>query len=125
MSRPVRAMWMSIKVSAVALAAAGCNRGSSSTGSGSSGAPASAGKVGIDLPRSDSDFWNSYAKYINSDVTSMNIDALAPTNSQNDITKLASNVQALTAQGAKAIVMAPQYWDVVDRWVAQLRRSWS
>jgi len=38
----------------------------------------------------------------------MKLDALAPTNSQNDITKLASNVQALQAQGAKVIVMAPQ-----------------
>jgi len=104
----------------VALAAAGCNRGSSSTGSGSSGAPASAGKVGIDQPRSDSDFWNSYAKYINSDITSMKIDALAPTNSQNDITKLAANVQALTAQGAKAIVMAPQDTGAVASTLDQL-----
>ena len=24
-----------------------------------------------------------------------------------------------------AIVMAPKYWDVVDRWIGQLRRSWS
>jgi simple sugar transport system substrate-binding protein/ribose transport system substrate-binding protein len=88
----------------VALAAAGCNRGSSNTGTNGS----SKGKVGIDLPRSDSDFWNSYAKYINADVTSMKLDALPPSNSQNDITKLASNVQALQAQGAKVIVMAPQ-----------------
>lgn len=34
--------------------------------------------------------------------------ALPLTNSQNDIGKLASNVQALTDQGAKAVVMAPQ-----------------
>jgi simple sugar transport system substrate-binding protein/ribose transport system substrate-binding protein len=94
-------------IALVALAASGCNRSSSSTGGGSS-AGASAGKVGIDLPRSDSDFWNSYAKYINSDITSMGLNALTPTNSQNDITKLAANVQALTAQGAKVVVMAPQ-----------------
>ncbi|GAA5188027.1 sugar ABC transporter substrate-binding protein [Rugosimonospora acidiphila] len=89
----------------VALAASGCNRGpskSSVTGGGS------AGKIGIDFPRSDSDFWNSWAGYIKSDITSMKLDALPPTNSQNDITKLASNVQTLQAQGAKAIVMAPQ-----------------
>jgi ABC-type sugar transport system substrate-binding protein len=91
-------------IALVALVTTGCNRGKSSTSDGAS----SSGKVGIDLPRSDSDFWNSYAKYVNADVTSMKLDALAPTNSQNDITKLASNVQTLQAQGAKAIVMAPQ-----------------
>jgi simple sugar transport system substrate-binding protein/ribose transport system substrate-binding protein len=101
----------------VALAAAGCNRGSSNAGSTST---TSAGKVGIDLPRSDSDFWNSYAKYINSDITSMKLDALAPTNSQNDITKLAANVQALQAQGAKAIVMAPQDTGAVASTLDQL-----
>ena len=89
----------------LALTAAGCNRGSdSSNASGNGGS----GKVGIDLPRSDSDFWNSYAKYINSDVTSMGVSAFTPTDSNNDITKLAANVQSLVAQGAKAIVMAPQ-----------------
>jgi simple sugar transport system substrate-binding protein/ribose transport system substrate-binding protein len=93
-------------IALLAVAATACNR-SSSPSSGSSGGTA-AGKVGIDLPRSDSDFWNSYAKYVNSDVTSMGISALTPTDSANDITKLAANVQALVAQGAKAIVMAPQ-----------------
>src|ERR1051325_3519379 len=100
-----------------ALAAAGCNRGSSNNNSGSG---SSAGKVGIDLPRSDSDFWNSYAKYINADVTSMKLDALPPSNSQNDITKLAANVQALQAQGAKVIVMAPQDTGAVASTLDQL-----
>jgi simple sugar transport system substrate-binding protein/ribose transport system substrate-binding protein len=88
----------------VALAAAGCNRGSSTSSSSGGGG----GKVGIDLPRSDSDFWNSYAKYVESGITDMKLDALPRTNSANDITKLAANVKSLTAQGAKAIVMAPQ-----------------
>jgi len=101
----------------VALAAAGCNRGSSNNNSSSG---SSAGKVGIDLPRSDSDFWNSYAKYINADVTSMKLDALPPSNSQNDITKLAANVQALQAQGAKVIVMAPQDTGAVASTLDQL-----
>src|SRR2546428_11560397 len=87
-----------------ALAAAGCNRG----GSTSSASGCSGGKVGIDLPRSDSDFWNSYAKYVESGITDLKLDALPRTNSQNDITKLSANVKSLTAQGAKAIVMAPQ-----------------
>ncbi len=101
----------------VALTAAGCNRGSDNTGSSGN---TSSGKVGIDLPRSDSDFWNSYAKYINADVTSMKLNALPPSNSQNDITKLAANVQALQAQGAKVIVMAPQDTGAVASTLDQL-----
>jgi simple sugar transport system substrate-binding protein/ribose transport system substrate-binding protein len=93
-----------IGVALLALATAACNRSGNSPTTNAS----SAGTVGIDLPRSDSDFWNSYTKYINSDITSMGISALTPTNSANDITKLAANVQTLVAQGAKAIVMAPQ-----------------
>jgi simple sugar transport system substrate-binding protein/ribose transport system substrate-binding protein len=93
-----------IGVALLALAAAACNRSGNSPAANAS----SGGTVGIDLPRSDSDFWNSYTKYINSDITSMGISALTPTNSANDITKLAANVQTLVAQGAKAIVMAPQ-----------------
>jgi ribose transport system substrate-binding protein len=96
-------------IALVALAAAGCNRGSSSGTSGASGGSGGGGgKVGIDQPRSDSDFWNSYAKYIESDISSVGVDALPRTNSQNQITQLAANVKSLVAQGAKAIVMAPQ-----------------
>jgi len=97
-------------IALVALAAAGCNRGSSSGGSGASGGAGGGGggKVGIDQPRSDSDFWNSYAKYIESGIKDQGIDALPRTNSQNQITQLAANVKTLVAQGAKAIVMAPQ-----------------
>jgi ribose transport system substrate-binding protein len=80
---------------------AGCNRGESDSASGG-------GKVGVDLPRSDTDFWNSYQQYIQTDIKGGAVEALPLTNSQNDIGKLASNVQALTDQGAKAIVMAPQ-----------------
>src|SRR3989440_6480295 len=94
-------------IALMAVTAAGCNRGGSSGGSGASGG-AAGGKVGIDQPRSDSDFWNSYAKYIESGITDNKLDALPRTNSQNDITKLAANVQSLVAQGAKAIIMAPQ-----------------
>ncbi|MFD3438721.1 MULTISPECIES: sugar ABC transporter substrate-binding protein [unclassified Streptomyces] len=81
-------------------ALAGCNRDS---GSGSAD-----GKVGIDLPRSDSDFWNSYQQYVEKGVKAGEVDALSLTNSQNDIGKLVANVQTFTDQGAKAVVMAPQ-----------------
>lgn len=81
-------------------ALAGCNRGSD-TGAGG-------GKVGIDMPRTDTDFWNSYQRYLEKDIDSGKVAALPLSNSQNDIAKVVSNVQALTDQGAEAIVMAPQ-----------------
>ncbi|GAA1363006.1 sugar ABC transporter substrate-binding protein [Streptomyces beijiangensis] len=81
-------------------ALAGCNRDS---GSGSADK-----KVGIDLPRSDSDFWNSYQQYIAKGVKAGDVKALPLTNSQNDIGKLVANVQTFSDQGAKAVVMAPQ-----------------
>jgi simple sugar transport system substrate-binding protein/ribose transport system substrate-binding protein len=83
-------------------ALAGCNRESGS------GSAADQGKVGIDLPRSDTDFWNSYQQYIEKGVKSGDVDALTLTNSQNDIGKLVANVQTFTDQGAKAVIMAPQ-----------------
>ncbi|MEV5201484.1 sugar ABC transporter substrate-binding protein [Streptomyces sp. NPDC053720] len=82
-------------------ALAGCNRESTADGAGG-------GKVGIDLPRSDSDFWNSYQNYVEKGVEAGEVKALPLTNSQNDIGKLVANVQTFTDQGAKAVVMAPQ-----------------
>jgi ribose transport system substrate-binding protein len=85
-------------------ALAGCNRESDSgPGSGSGG-----GKVGIDMPRNDSDFWNSYQDYVEQGVKDGEVDALPLTNSQNDIGRLVANVQTFTDQGAEAVVMAPQ-----------------
>jgi ribose transport system substrate-binding protein len=80
----------------------GCGS-AASTGSSSGG-----GKIGLDLPRSDSDFWNAYAKYVPQKASSLGVNLMPVTNSQNDTTTLASNVQTLVAQGAKAIVIAPQ-----------------
>ncbi|AWS46525.1 sugar ABC transporter substrate-binding protein [Streptosporangium sp. 'caverna'] len=71
-------------------------------------AGAAGGKVGIDFPRADSDFWNSYNKYVPQMATEIGVDLMPPTNSQNDVAKLVANTQALIGQGAKAIVMAPQ-----------------
>ncbi|MGW2085752.1 sugar ABC transporter substrate-binding protein [Streptomyces sp. NPDC001880] len=82
-------------------ALAGCNRESADDGAGG-------GKVGIDLPRSDSDFWNSYQNYVEKGVKEGEVEALPLTNSQNDIGKLVANVQTFSDQGAKAVVMAPQ-----------------
>ncbi|GGL92786.1 ABC transporter substrate-binding protein [Streptomyces fumigatiscleroticus] len=89
-------------IAALALATA-CNRDSSGTGAGGD-KPA----IGIDLPRSDSDFWNSYAQYLKDGIKSAGLNALPLSNSQNDVTKLAANVQVFQNSGAKAVVMAPQ-----------------
>jgi ABC-type sugar transport system substrate-binding protein len=92
-------------VVALGAGASACGRSSkSSSGSGSG----SAGKIGIDFPRSDTDFWNSYSKYVNQDISKDKISTLTPTNSNNKIDVLVSNVGTLVGQGAKAIVMAPQ-----------------
>jgi len=92
-------------VTALLLSAAACDNGSSATGgTGASTSP----PIGVDLPRADSDFWNSYAKYVPKYAGELGINLMTPTNSQNDVAKLVANTQALVSQGAKAIVMAPQ-----------------
>ncbi|MCC3770011.1 sugar ABC transporter substrate-binding protein, partial [Streptomyces sp. UNOC14_S4] len=62
--------------------------------------------VGVDLPCSDSDFWNSYATYLKEEAKGANL--LPVSNSQNDVTKLVANVQVFRNTGAKAVVIAPQ-----------------
>ncbi|MGW2768993.1 sugar ABC transporter substrate-binding protein [Streptomyces sp. NPDC001275] len=90
-------------LAAMSLATA-CNRESSDTAGSGGGKPA----IGVDLPRSDSDFWNSYAQYLKKDIESDGVNALPLSNSQNDVTKLVANVQVFESTGAKAVVMAPQ-----------------
>ncbi|WP_173054045.1 sugar ABC transporter substrate-binding protein [Phytohabitans houttuyneae] len=103
-SRPVTAIFMAAALAA-GLTACGDDAG---TGTGSTGSGSGSGQIGIDLPRADSDFWNSYAKYVPQFATELGINLMTPTNSQNDVAKLVANAQALQSQGAKAIVMAPQ-----------------
>jgi ABC-type sugar transport system substrate-binding protein len=92
-------------VLAVLALATACNRESTASTQASGGdKPA----IGIDLPRSDSDFWNSYADYVKKDIDKDGIKALPLSNSQNDVTKLVANVQVFENTGAKAVVMAPQ-----------------
>ncbi|MFI7296402.1 sugar ABC transporter substrate-binding protein, partial [Streptomyces sp. NPDC050121] len=64
-------------LAAMSLATA-CNRGSADAVGSGSDKPA----IGIDLPRSDSDFWNSYAQYLKKDVKSDGVNALPLSNSQ-------------------------------------------
>ena len=73
-----------------------------------SAAPAGdVGLIGVDYPRSDSDFWNAYIKYVPQMASSLGLD-IKTTNSQNDTTKLAANADTLVQEGAKALVLAPQ-----------------
>src|SRR5439155_16602972 len=91
-----------------ALALAACGTKSNAPGGGGSSAGAGIGKIGVDFPRADSDFWNAYNRYVPQKAKDLGVDLLNPTNSANDIQKLVANVQGMVSQGAKAIVMAPQ-----------------
>ena len=93
-----------VSVLAVLALATACNRASTTSAASGGDKPA----IGIDLPRSDSDFWNSYAEYMKKDIKTDGINALPLSNSQNDVTKLVANVQVFENTGAKAVVMAPQ-----------------
>ncbi|WP_030376540.1 sugar ABC transporter substrate-binding protein [Streptomyces rimosus] len=92
----------------LAAALTGCNRGSDARG-----------KIGIDLPRADTDFWSSYQDHMEKELAATRTRALPLSNSQNDVAKVVSNVQALTAQGAGAVVIAPQDTGAIT---AELRR---
>ena len=80
---------------------------SSSGGTSNGAAKASDPTVGVDYPRSDTDFWNSYISYVPQFAGKDGVD-LKTTNSSNDVSKLISNTQTLISQGVKGIVMAPQ-----------------
>src|ERR1700724_1320344 len=83
-------------LAAVAAMVAGCGRSKSGGGSGT--------VIGVDYPRSDSDFWNSYIKYVPQDGTALKLD-LKTSNSENDVAKLAANVQTFISQGVKGVVI--------------------
>lgn len=70
-------------------------------------APTGGDVVGVDYPRSDTDFWNSYIGYVPRYGEDLGLD-LKTTNSQNDVAALTSNVQTFISQGVKGVVMAPQ-----------------
>ncbi|MFD1933352.1 MULTISPECIES: sugar ABC transporter substrate-binding protein [Nonomuraea] len=63
--------------------------------------------VGVDYPRSDTDFWNSYIKYTPDYAKQLGL-SLKTTNSQNEVAKLTANVQTFISQGVKGVAMAPQ-----------------
>ncbi len=95
---------VAVAASAVVVLAAGC---SSSGASGDNGGGGKGSLIGVDYPRSDTDFWNSYISYVPKSASSLGV-TIKTTNSQNDVQKLIANAQALQSQGAKAFVIAPQ-----------------
>ncbi|WP_329343412.1 sugar ABC transporter substrate-binding protein [Streptomyces sp. NBC_00663] len=89
---------------------------------GSGGATASsdgAALVGVDYPRSDTDFWNSYIKYTPEYAKELGL-SLKTTNSQNDVAKLTANAQTFISQGVKGLAMAPQDTAAIAPTLAQL-----
>jgi ribose transport system substrate-binding protein len=93
-----------------AVALAGC--GSGQAGDGGT-------VVGVDYPRSDTDFWNAYIKYVPEYGGELGLD-LKTTNSQNDIANLTANVQTMISQGVKGVVMAPQDTAAISPTLQQL-----
>ncbi|MET9080777.1 sugar ABC transporter substrate-binding protein [Streptomyces sp. NPDC004237] len=114
--RPVLCSAASVLSALVLLSA--CSGGSDST------ATSSGGKllVGVDYPRSDTDFWNAYMKYTPEYAKQLGL-SLRTTNSQNDVAKLAANGQTLILQGAKGIAMAPQSTFAIAPILAQLQAA--
>jgi simple sugar transport system substrate-binding protein/ribose transport system substrate-binding protein len=105
---------------AVAALLAGCNRGGENAATGDRGGTAQV--VGVDYPRSDTDFWNSYIKYVPQYGGELALD-LKTTNSENDVAKLTANVQTLLGQGAKGVVLAPQDTAAVAPTLDQLKQK--
>ncbi|MEV5710240.1 sugar ABC transporter substrate-binding protein [Actinoallomurus sp. NPDC052274] len=101
-------------VAAAAALVTGCKSGSGGSSGGS--------VVGVDYPRSDSDFWNSYIKYVPQFGRQDGLD-LKTTNSENDIAKLTANVQALIGQGVKGVALAPQDTAAVAPTLDQLKQK--
>ncbi|WP_309111279.1 sugar ABC transporter substrate-binding protein [Saccharothrix sp.] len=99
-------------VTALAATLAACG----ATGTGQTGG---APVVGVDYPRSDTDFWNSYIKYTPEFAKELGLD-LKTTNSQNDVAKLTANAQTFISQGVKGVAMAPQDTAAIAPTLAQL-----
>ncbi|GAB3059803.1 sugar ABC transporter substrate-binding protein [Micromonospora schwarzwaldensis] len=101
--RALLGLSVALTLVASATLAAGCGDGVGKH----TGAGGAAPLVGVDYPRSDTDFWNSYITYVPTFADELGVE-LKTTNSQNDIASLISNAQTFMSQGVKGVVMAPQ-----------------
>jgi ABC-type sugar transport system substrate-binding protein len=75
--------------------------------------------VGVDYPRSDTDFWKAYIRYTPGFAKELGLD-MKTTYSQNDSAKLAANAQISIIQGMKGVAMAPQDTAVIAPTLKQL-----
>ncbi|MFE4634957.1 sugar ABC transporter substrate-binding protein [Streptomyces sp. NPDC056773] len=80
---------------------------SACSGAGATAASDGGTLVGVDYPRSDTDFWNSYITYTPRYADDLGL-ALKTTNSQSNVATLTANAQTFVSQGVKGLVMAPQ-----------------
>jgi simple sugar transport system substrate-binding protein/ribose transport system substrate-binding protein len=99
--KPITVLRTVASVTSVLMLISACGKSSDNASAG--GKPV----VGVDYPRSDTDFWNSFIKYTPQFGDQLGL-TLKITNSQNDVAKLTSNVQTFLSQGVKGVVMAPQ-----------------
>ncbi|MFF6883728.1 sugar ABC transporter substrate-binding protein [Streptomyces sp. NPDC012421] len=88
-------------------------------GAGTVGSSGGAPLVGVDYPRSDTDFWNSYIKYTPEYGKELGL-SLKTTNSQSDVAKLTANAQTFISQGVRGLAMAPQDTAAIAPTLAQL-----
>ena len=116
-------MKRSILTVAVCTALTGLLAACGTSGAGGSTSSNGVGPIGVDYPRADTDFWNSYIKYVPQSAKELGINLMDPTNSQNDVAKLVANAQALQSQGAKAIVMAPQDTGAITSTLQRLEQA--
>ncbi|MFF8973628.1 sugar ABC transporter substrate-binding protein [Streptomyces sp. NPDC014995] len=75
--------------------------------------------VGVDYPRSDTDFWNAYIKYTPRFAKELGLE-LKTTSSHNDVAKLAANAQTFIIHGVDGVAMAPQDTAVIAPTLQQL-----
>jgi len=98
----------------VTLAALSLATSCDSEGSDSSTSRSEKPLIGVDVPRTDSDFWNSYGQFLRKRADSGEFNTLPIGNSFNDSANMVDNIRVFTNVGAKAIVMAPQDTAAVD-----------
>ncbi|WP_406437464.1 sugar ABC transporter substrate-binding protein [Streptomyces sp. NBC_01613] len=92
-----------------------CGGSGADSGVDADGAPV----VGVDYPRSDTDFWKAYIKYTPRFAKELGLE-LKTTDSQNDVAKLAANAQTFIIQEVKGVAMAPQNTAVIAPTFRQL-----
>lgn len=97
------------------LALTACGGSGPASGAGGGGSTV----IGVDYPRSDTDFWNSYIKYTPEFAKELGLE-LKTTNSQNDVAKLTANAQTFISQGVKGVAMAPQDTAAIAPTLAQM-----